>query len=68
MRQGKSVSAEWTPSAHMQGSVVLRTKHKKLVKHLDDGTPVEREFSAPTVCHDDIIGTAFWKQHPELLA
>ena len=55
-------------SVHMQGSVVLRTKQRKVVKHLEDGTPVEREFSAPTVFHDDIIGATFWEQHPELLA
>lgn len=51
----------------LQGSVVLRMKHKRVVKHLDDGTPVEREVSQPTVCHNDIIGSAFWEQHPELL-
>ena len=48
--------------------MVLRTKLRTIVNHLEDGTPVEHEVNAPTVCHDDIISNSFWDQHPELLA
>ena len=47
---------------------MIRTKQRRVVKQLEDGSPVEREVSAPTVCHDDIISSTFWEQHPELLA
>ena len=48
--------------------MILRTKSSRVVDHLVDGTPVEQETNAPTVCHDDIISNSFWDQHPELLA
>ena len=54
--------------APVQGSFVLRTKERRVVKQSEDGTPVEREFSAMTVCHEDIISKTFWEQHLELLA
>ena len=52
---------------HMQGSVVLRTK-RTVTGDLDNGSLKEKEVSMPSVCHDDIIGDNFWKEHPELLA
>ncbi len=55
------------PSGHLQGSVVIRTSQQRIVKYLEDGTPVKREFSEPLVCHDDIIGRHFWETHPEIL-
>ena len=47
---------------------MIRTKQRRVVEQLEDGSPVEQEVSAPTVCHDDIISSTFWEQHPELLA
>ena len=55
-------------NALAQGSFVLRTKQRRVVKLSEDGTPVDREYSAPTVCHEDIISKSFWEQHLELLA
>ena len=36
-------------------------------KERGDGSTVQRERRAPTVLHEDIIGDAFWRDHPELL-
>jgi hypothetical protein len=47
--------------------VVIRAKHRKVVKYLEDGSPVERDVSTPIVSHVDIIGDQFWREHPDLL-
>lgn len=54
--------------APVQGSFVLRTKERRVVKQSEDGTPVERESGTITVCHEDIISKSFWEQRLELLA
>jgi len=56
------------PEQFKKGSVVIRQREKVVVKHKEDGTPVQRERVAPVVLHVDIIREAFWKEHPELLA
>ena len=38
-----------------------------MVKHGEDGQPVQRSVSAPTVCHADIISQSFWDAHPQIL-
>lgn len=47
--------------------MVVRRREKVLVKHRDDGTPVERERPTVAVLHVDIIGDSFWQEHPDIL-
>lgn len=53
----------WLP----QGSTVLKRPVRTVVKHRDDGTPVERDRVQEVVLHCDIIGDAFWQEHQQLL-
>ncbi|KAI8469703.1 MAG: histidine tRNA 5'-guanylyltransferase [Monoraphidium minutum] len=55
------------PEQFRKGSVVVRVRDRVVVKHRDDGTPVERERPGVAVLHDDIIGDAFWREHPDIL-
>jgi hypothetical protein len=52
----------------MQGSVLYRSRQVRTVKHSEDGQPVQRSVSAPSVCHADIISQSFWDAHPDILA
>ncbi|PNH04219.1 putative tRNA(His) guanylyltransferase [Tetrabaena socialis] len=56
------------PEQFKKGSVVLRTRALVEVKRREDGQPVLRERSVPTVLHVDLIRDEFWAEHPELLA
>jgi hypothetical protein len=47
--------------------VVVRRRERVVVKHRDDGTPVERERPGLAVLHCDIIGERFWQEHPDIL-
>jgi tRNA(His) guanylyltransferase len=62
------VSYAALPPAHRKGSVLRRRRAEAHVKTLPDGTPVMRMRTEVLVEHKDIIGDAFWTEHPELLA
>jgi len=55
------------PAQFKKGSVVVRARERVVVKHREDGAPVERERPVVTVLHTDIIGERFWEQHPDIL-
>ncbi|GFR47391.1 hypothetical protein Agub_g9107 [Astrephomene gubernaculifera] len=55
------------PDQFKKGSVVIRQKALLEVKRREDGSPVLRERSVPTVMHADIIRDDFWEAHPQLL-
>ncbi|KIZ00415.1 tRNA(His) guanylyltransferase [Monoraphidium neglectum] len=55
------------PEQFRKGSVVVRRRERVVVKHRDDGTPVERERPGLAVLHCDIIGERFWQEHPDIL-
>jgi hypothetical protein len=46
---------------------VLRERERVVVKHREDGTPVERERPVVRVLHTDLVGDAFWEARPEIL-
>jgi hypothetical protein len=52
----------------LQGSIIIRQSAKVVVKHKEDGTPVERVRPQLVVLHCDIIGQAFWDDNPQVLA
>lgn len=56
------------PEQFKKGSIVLRAAQRVVVKHRQDGTPVERERMVPTVLHVDLIGDAFWQERAALFA
>ncbi|KAK9820495.1 hypothetical protein WJX72_010876 [[Myrmecia] bisecta] len=56
------------PEQFRKGSIVVRQRQRVVVKHGEDGTPVEREVSVPTVLHVDIIGNQFWVDNPQILS
>ncbi len=62
------VSYASLPPAHRKGSVLRRQRAEAHVKTRPDGTPVMRLRTEVLVEHEDIIGDAFWTEHPELLA
>lgn len=51
----------------MQGSTVVQARELRSVKLGADGQPVQREYSMPSVSHEDIISDKFWSEHPEIL-
>jgi len=55
------------PERFRKGSVVLRLPETQVVRIGDGGEPITRTRRAPAVLHVDIIGDAFWREHPELL-
>ncbi len=48
--------------------MLVREKVRVVTKHLPDGTPVEKERVQVVIKHCDIIGQAFWEEHPQILA
>lgn len=52
----------------MQGSVVIRERTRIVVKHREDGTPVERERLQLQVLYCDVIAQSFWDEHPHVLS
>jgi len=56
-----------TAAACVQGSVLIRRQKQVVVKTAPDGTQVLRARSECAVLHEDVIGDAFWAQHPDLL-
>ncbi|KAG1679116.1 hypothetical protein FOA52_000471 [Chlamydomonas sp. UWO 241] len=56
------------PEVFKKGSIVLREKRLAIVKHDDEGRPVERLRTEVVVVHCDIIrDEPFWKEHLTLL-
>ncbi|KAI8148261.1 Thg1 C terminal domain-containing protein [Fennellomyces sp. T-0311] len=52
---------------YKKGSVIIRQKTNVTSISPNTGQPVERLKLVPTALHVDIIGQAFWDEHPELL-
>lgn len=50
-----------------QGSTVVRSKERQNAKQGEAGHAVPGEVNLARVCHEDIIGDAFWREHPEIL-
>lgn len=55
------------PEQFKKGSLVIRETVPVVVKHKEDGTPVERMKPQERVLHVDIIGQAFWDQYLHVL-
>ena len=55
------------PSSAKQGSIIIKQKQQRIVKHTLEGQPVLREVSEPVVLHEDLIQPDFWQQHPTVL-
>jgi tRNA(His) guanylyltransferase len=56
------------PARFRKGSVVVWVARDEVVKAHGDGGDVVRTRRRPEVQHVDIIGDAFWAEHPEVLA
>lgn len=52
----------------MQGSVIIWQEQNVQKKVREDGTPVFRTVSEPTILHVDIIRDEFWEVHGSILA
>lgn len=46
---------------------MVRSRRRVVVKTRDDGAAVERERPSIDVLHTDLIGEAFWLEHPDIL-
>ncbi|GIL64566.1 hypothetical protein Vafri_18462 [Volvox africanus] len=66
--QGFGINYAHLPEQFKKGSVIIRQRALVEVKRRDDGSPVMRERSVPTVLHVDIIRDEFWESNPQLLA
>jgi tRNA(His) guanylyltransferase len=55
------------PEQFKKGSLVIRETVLVVVKHREDGTPVERMKPQERVLHVDMIGQAFWDQYLHVL-
>ena len=55
------------PEQFKKGSLVVRQTVPVVVKHREDGTPVERMKPQEIVFYQDIIGQAFWDQYTHVL-
>lgn len=51
-----------------QGTVIIRRKQMKTVKYQADGTPVNRQVAETVMLHEDIIGSKFWEDNPDVLS
>eukprot|EP00877_Chromochloris_zofingiensis_P006558 jgi/Chrzof1/2155/Cz11g04100.t1 len=56
------------PEQFRKGSVVIRERTRIVVKHREDGTPVERERLQLQVLYCDVIAQSFWDEHPHVLS
>ncbi|CAG9460533.1 unnamed protein product [Pedinophyceae sp. YPF-701] len=57
------------PEIERKGTVIVRVREPVVVKmHPQTGEPVVRERARLVPRHDDIIGDAFWQEHPHVLA
>lgn len=55
------------PEQFKKGSLVIRQTLPVVVKHREDGTPVERLKPQESVLYCDIIGQAFWDEYMHVL-
>jgi tRNA(His) 5'-end guanylyltransferase len=55
------------PEQFKKGSLVIREVLSVVVKHREDGTPVERMKPQEKVLYCDIIGEAFWNEYVHVL-
>jgi tRNA(His) guanylyltransferase len=55
------------PEQFRKGSLVIRQTLPVIVKHKEDGTPVERMKPQERVLYCDIIGQAFWDEFLHVL-
>lgn len=62
-----SINYAKLPEQFKKGSLVLRETLPVVVKHREDGTPVERMKPVERVLYSDIIGNAFWEKYQFVL-
>jgi tRNA(His) guanylyltransferase len=55
------------PEQFKKGSLVIRETVPVVVKHKEDGTPIERMKPQERVLYCDIIGQAFWDEYLRVL-
>ncbi|KAK9095925.1 hypothetical protein Sjap_021422 [Stephania japonica] len=56
------------PAIFRKGSCVFRDQVEEIVKYNQDGDPVKRLRTKVGIVHCDIIGDAFWREHPKILS